>query len=220
VSFVSISKTENPMLERASKWIQRLDSFEYVPKPEAAEHEIPDVDGKRGFRFGELLSRAMTNFQAVSGLLDELTQMAAEGRLTANLPYQIRKGVSEKWIKTLEQIMPNREYTSLSDRVILDTVRERRTTVARDFLYYIDYGISTGTLIPGPASEHKLDECEAEKKRIAEERDRFQDQLEQVSTELISVRALYEDCQRKYEECERNRRIHPFGGTGTDTSGG
>jgi chromosome segregation ATPase len=185
-----------------------------MPKLEATEREIPDVDGKKG-RFAYLLSTAMTNYQSLTSEYEKLTQKAAEGKLTLYLHESMWNSLPKKLLEQLEPIVASKELTAVSDRVILLKVAEHIRHAALDFLYYIDKGLATGLLTVGPALERKLDECEGEKKRIAEERDRVQDNLEQVSTELISVRALYEDCERK-------RHIQPYRrtGSGSNTSGG
>ncbi len=195
------------MLERANKWLQRLDDREIIPSPDASKLEIPDVNGKKG-RFADLLSTAMTNYQGISALHEEFTKRAAEGKLTADIPYHVAHHVPKDLLKSLKAIAPSKERKALTDRVVLETIANVRNRTTREFLYYIDKGIASGILVEGDALRRKIEECENEKKNIIEERNRLDEDFARVSTELISVRALYEDCERK-------RRIHPAGGSGT-----
>jgi hypothetical protein len=204
-----MSQERNSMLERADKWIQRLDDNEYRVLPEASQREIPDVNGKKD-RFGDLFSRAMTNYQSYRALYDELSERAAQGKLTADLPYEHIRKLSKRAQEELAVIMQSQKLSGVSDHVILQTLGERTSQKARDFLYYIDHAIADGVIVEGEATRRKLAESENEKNKIIAVRDQLQDQLAQVSTELISVRALYDDCEKK-------RHIHPAGGSSSRT---
>ncbi len=198
---MSDTQETNAMIERAEKWIQRLDDKEYRVPQEVASTKILSADTKVRSPFNDLLSRAMTNYQMSRTHYDELREKMKQGSISRDIPFLVGQNVAKEKIESLSRMEPTKENTETLDRTLLEEAKHDRTIAARDFLYYIDYAIASGILVEGEKLRHKLDESVKEKNAIIEERNHLQDQLAQVSTELISVRALYEDC-------ERRRHIH------------
>ncbi len=81
-------------------------------------------------------------------------------------------------------------------REMLRSVRRTRFLVACNFLRAMDQALTrpTAALTEGEAFFAKLEKCEKEKNELIEERDLQKRELERVSTELVSVNALYEKC--------------------------
>lgn len=197
-------KEDYALLERAEKWLHQLDTDDYHTVPELVATEIADAEGKHTNPFGDLLTRAMTNYQISRDLVKETAEKSRQGILIRDLPYMAGTQ-SKKFISDIETMSD--KSSELLSRTILERLKRNLLESARDFLYYIDYGIVNRMIVVGQGLERKLTELEKEKQATIRERDVANEQLAAVSTELISVRALY-------EECERKRHIHPASGTG------
>jgi len=193
---MSAVQESNTMIERAEKWIQRLDDKEYGVPKEVASTKILSVDGRTRAPFNDLSSRAMTNYQASRTHYDELREKMKTGSISRDIPFLVGQNVTRENLESLSYMEPTQENTETVDRTLLEQAKHDRTVAARDFLYYIDCAIASGILVVGEALQRKLAECEQEKKGIIGDRDSLRQQLEQVSTELISVKALYEECQK------------------------
>jgi hypothetical protein len=197
---MSTSDEAIPLLRRAEKWLQRLDDKEYKVLPEFASVKTPDVEGNQ-FPFSALLSRAMTNYQVNRDFYDELLARVRQGGIISDMAFISTFHPPEELLRQLQTIQRNKQGEE-ADRAILESFKSHRSQTARNFLYYIDYALSSGFIGVGEALERRIDETEKAKKAVIDERDQLRNQLEQVSEELVSVRALYEDC-------ERRRRIQP-----------
>jgi hypothetical protein len=194
-----MSAQESAMIQRANKWLQRLDDKEYRVVTEASSIKIPDMNGVHA-PYSDLVSKAMTDYQSKTNTYAEIQRRAALGAVAVDFPYLVSQKLAtlEQFKDWMKPILNDENTRKIADFVILTQVMSNRDNAARDFLYYIDHGIASGIIVEGDALKRKLTESE-------QERDRFRNECEELSTELISVRALYEECQRKLH-------IRPVGG--------
>jgi hypothetical protein len=201
---MSITDEGNTLLGRAEKWLRRIDDKEYKALPEFSLVEIPDIEGNR-FPFSQLLSRAMGNYQVTRDFYAELLLRAKEGSLTGNLAFMSNFNFPKEVMESVKAIQQSKKGQEDADRSILESFKLHRTISARNFLYYIDYGLASGYIGVGEATERKLTEAEKEKQKMIEERNQLQSDFDEVSEQLVSLRALYDECQRKLH-------IQPFRG--------
>ena len=95
--------------------------------------------------------------------------------------------------------------TRMAHFSLLDNAEKLRFVIARNALAIIDEALASPTplIVEGERYFAKLEECENEKKNLTEERNQLNAQLEDVSTEILSLRG-------RLEECQRQLHIHPF----------
>ena len=189
---------EEDMLQRADRWIQRLDDREYQIVAEASSVKNLDLKGKNQ-SFSLLLSTAMTNYQARKTDYADYQKSPIGAFFTRSLTDQ--KQVQQALTLMLE-FSKNSNLTEFSKLTIPAISRQQTYDSAKEFLHYVDFGITSGIIIEGDALKRRLAESE-------QERDRLRTECEELSTELISIRALYEECQRK-------QHIKPIGGQNSE----
>jgi hypothetical protein len=182
--------------------------------PATSRKEVPKVIETHHSSYEDLLSLTMTNYQISRDLLAESLEIAkrGEGELTKSVPYHLTKELSQRDQESLKAAARSNLLGAASDRVMLDLERDLASKATSNFLFYIDYGIATGLIVSGRGLERKLEACANEKQQTLSELESVRDKLEQVSTELISVRALYEDCLKR-----EKKSGHGFIGFDTDT---
>lgn len=141
----------------------------------------------------------MTNYQAMRDALHETEKMAkdGQGRATRELSHSVLDKLSKEDRRKWEIIAQNRTLSIQSDRGMVEAMTEHATERTRHFLWYIDQAIASGVLVQGDSLRQKLNNCENEKRNLIEERDKLDEEVNRVSTELISVRALYEECKKR-----------------------
>jgi len=195
----------NILLDRANKWLQRLDDKEFMPDPQKATTDITDAETKRTGKFSEFLARAMTNYQATVQLFNELHGRAKRGSLTSDRGYLVAAGIQVELLDQLQRLIVNgKDYGSI-DRTMLDSLEYNVTKNAREFLYYIDYGIASGIIVEGDALKRKLAESRQELVKLGDECDR-------LAEELVTLKG-------KYEECKRQLHIKPLDNRGPSLTG-
>jgi hypothetical protein len=162
------------------------------------------VPNQPGSPYEDLLSLSMSNYQITRELMAECLELAKRGKgeLTKAYPYHMLKDLPEKDQRSMRLAAANPDLGAESDRSMLETQKEITDKATSTFLFYIDYGIAAGLIVPGQALERKIERSESERKKAIDELNEIRGELEQVSTQLVSVRALYEDCQRRLH-------IHP-----------
>lgn len=189
----------NAMLARADRWLRLIDTDDYHIDL-AKDMMIFDSKEKRSGKFSDFLSTAMTDYQGTMDTYNEWNERAKQGRLAADRAYLVGMDLPKERIDELDRLSLEQKQTV--DKTMVASAWDKWILAANDFLYYVDFGIVHGIVVVGQGLERKLAESEKAKTAVIVERDHLQEELAQVSTELVSVRALY-------EECERKRHIRP-----------
>jgi len=188
------------LLERADKWLRLLDTKEYILDQQKAVlmKMVPDTQGKhpafmflaRPTRFVELLSRAMTNFQSIDELYGNLISNVSRGLPAIDIRTAAAKGIDARTLKELIKLNKDPRLSKVSDTTFVLVIKEGRDKWARAFLYYVDLGLTSGTIVEGEALRRKFNESEQERHRLEEECDRY-------AEELINLKGQLDECQRK-----------------------
>jgi hypothetical protein len=188
--------------ERAEYYMQKIRSKELRLTPAADTETVYDPLRQKRIPIRPYINDTMSDY-------DEENVKLAEHTIKLNLPKE--KDSADLTLLGFDEKEHEQTMVNLCGRT--------KYYLARNFLAAVDAALTSPKPLieEGEAFFSKLKDSEKEKNELTLDRDRLKDDLAQVSAELVSVRALYEDYKKKYEECERKRYFHEFRGTGTNT---
>jgi len=164
------------MCERAEHYMAQLRNRELRFNKEAQSITFPLKDGRKAV-LDVYVTQYMTDY-------DKTKVEEAE--------YEIKL----KSVYSKDDVFSWRENRELYQRT-LNSIQHSRYLIACNFLEPIDLAISKNVLEEGETFFHRLEECEAEKKKTIDERDTLEKELDELSAKYIGLQALYDDCQRK-----------------------
>jgi hypothetical protein len=190
VSFVSVlpagmslSDEERKMCERFEDYVEKIRKRKLRFTEEADLDKVYDSEAKENIPLPTYFSRCMSRY-------DRQRIEEEEHRILLESETESSQGT------------PHDESSSLNlmaRLTLLDNAEKLRFLIARNALSIVDEALASPTprIVEGEAYFAELEECQKVKKNLGDEKDRANVELQELSAEVVSLRALYEECQRK-----------------------